>query len=123
MPTAPVPAYPSSTRAPSIRGASTLNSVSLSLSEVGRRPSQSGASSFLPFSDPAITLMKSPAASHQSGDLYQSESLFPRFQHFCEDGRRRRCRLDPRLGLALRAIENHPVADEIDRPERRHAGL
>ncbi len=49
MPTAPVPAKPSSTRASPTRAASTLNSVSRSLSEVGRRPSQSGVASLPAF--------------------------------------------------------------------------
>src|SRR5207248_7079911 len=49
------PAYPSSTRAPAIRGARMLNSVSRSLSDVGRRPSHVGGSRRLPFRAPAIT--------------------------------------------------------------------
>ena len=48
-PIAPVPANTSSTRAPGTRGARMLNSVSRSLSEVGRRPSHVGAFSVRPF--------------------------------------------------------------------------
>src|SRR4026207_2550312 len=54
-PSAPVPAYPSSTRAPTMRGARILNSVSRNLSDVGRTPSHFGVFSRRPLNSPAMT--------------------------------------------------------------------
>src|SRR4029453_5894315 len=58
MPMAPVPAYPSRNHAPSIRGASTLKSVSRSLSDVGPSPSHAGVCSVRPLCAPAMTRIK-----------------------------------------------------------------
>src|SRR5687768_16806817 len=87
MPTAPVPAYPSATRAPLMRGARTLNSVSRSLSEVGRSPSHVGGFRRLPFSRPAITRMRGPGRrvrAAASSDLDEPKLILPPFLHEAE---------------------------------------
>src|SRR5687768_16801811 len=75
MPTAPVPAYPSSTRAPWMRGARMLKSVSRSLSEVGRSPSHVGAFRRRPLNVPAMILTSFVVTA--SADLDQPELLRP----------------------------------------------
>src|SRR5476649_2631012 len=135
MPTAPVPAKPSSTVAPAIRGARMLNSVSRSLSDVGRSPSHVGAFSRRPFNEPAITRIRfarlkgsrsygpAPPAPHASSNLDELEALFPARQelvHARGVGQRLR---KPARGLLLRRVQHLAIADEIDHPERRQAGL
>src|SRR4029453_12154877 len=75
IPTAPVPANPSSTRAPSILGARMLNNVSRSLSDVGRNPSQVGAFRRRPLRRPAI--MRTAASTPKSQLPTPNHSQFP----------------------------------------------
>src|SRR5580765_2041590 len=126
-----------------MRGARTLNSVSRSLSDVGRPPSQVGESRRRPFRVPAITRIESDylvmrrfgdispdrSPSHQfaeltdSLDLYQPESLLPALEHLRQRLSRRRGGFEPRVRFDFRAIEDRAIANEIDRSERRHARL
>src|SRR5689334_5135485 len=80
MPTAPVPANPSSTRLPLIRGASTLKSVSRSRSDVGRKPSHVGESSRRPFNVPPTILIQFRLALLLP-DPHQPEPLLPARAH------------------------------------------
>src|SRR5262245_61912270 len=98
MPTAPVPAYASSTRAPAIRGARMLKIVPRSLSDVGLSPSHVGAFSWRPFSDPAMTRIR---LTH----LDQPEPRLPVLNEALDCRRRRRGRIDPLRGLVLRQVQ------------------
>ena len=77
MPTAPVPAKTSSTRAPASRPCSTLNSVSRSLSDVGRRPGQVGASRRRPFSVPAMMRRRPPSTEWTGGTAARPPAAAP----------------------------------------------
>src|SRR5476649_2202735 len=124
MPTAPVPAKPSSTVAPAIRGARMLNSVSRSLSDVGRSPSHVGALRRRPFSDPAMTRNRLPDHQiTQLPDLDEAEALFPARQELVHARRVGQRLREPARGLLLRRVQHVAIADEIDHPERRQAGL
>src|SRR3954469_16323001 len=119
IPTAPVPANPSRRRLPSMRGASTLNNVSRSRSDVGRSPSQVGECSRRPLSVPPTILIRRGF----SPDAHQPESLFPVGSH--EAGQRggllRIVEGDDRF--AARRLHDLVIANEIAEPERRHTGL
>src|SRR6266508_4647359 len=121
-----------------MRGARMLNSVSRSLSDVGRSPSHVGAFSRRPLSDPAITRIAyarlKPSRSdsrdlpdlpdpHDLPDLYELEPLRPVREQPADRRRRRPRLLEPPRRLALRDFEQLVVAHEIDHAERRHARL
>src|SRR5471030_1725367 len=109
-----------------------LNSVSRSLSDVGRTPSHVGAFRRLPLSVPAITRIDdarlkpsryTPPAPPDLPDLNQLESLLPARQQLVHTRGVRHRRGEPARRLALRGIQHVAVADEIDHPKGRHAGL
>src|SRR5438445_7255380 len=153
MPSAPVPANPSSTRALAMRGARMLNSVSRSLSDVGLSPSHVGAFRRRPFNDPAITRIIAarlkpsrytsrslpdppdqpdppdppdqldPSDPPDLPDLNELEALLPAGQQLVDAGGARRERLKPARRLALRRVQHVAVTHEIDHAECRDAGL
>src|SRR6185503_10900384 len=76
MPTAPEPAHKSKNRAFSIRGASTLKSVSRRRSDVGRTCSEGGLFRFRPRYFPAITrIVRSLTHSRQAKPLIALNAL------------------------------------------------
>src|SRR6187397_988625 len=107
MPSAPVPAKASRTRAPWIRGMRTLNSVSRSLSDVGRNPSHAGDFSRRPFSDPAMMRMLG------SSDLDQFESRLPVLEQARHRRRRGGLGFEPLIRFALRELEHRMVPHQI----------
>ena len=74
-PTAPVPAQPSSTRAPSTAGPRMPKRVSRRRSEVGRRPSQRGVNSRRPLRVPAMIRMFAPRLRRLHGDGSPRQAL------------------------------------------------
>src|SRR5262245_36928022 len=115
MPTAPVPAYPSITRAPSTRGATMLNSVSRSLSDVGLSPSHVGASSRRPLYEPAITRMSGRAALPY---FNQFELRLPAVEQAGDCARARHGRGEPGRRFVLRDLQHLAIAREIHDAER-----
>ena len=63
-PSAPVPAKPSSTRAPGTRAATTLNNVSRNLSDVGRSPAHVGVTSRRPLNTRSTEFLIRPRKTH-----------------------------------------------------------
>src|SRR6185503_10989206 len=117
IPTAPVPANPSRTRAPSMLGARMLNNVSRSLSDVGRNPSQAGALRRRPFRRPAIIRMAA------SPDFDQSELLVPLL---CEERVQLRCErpaLHERPRLMMGQLHDVAIANEIAGAQLRKSRL
>src|SRR5438309_12048126 len=123
-----------------MRGARMLNSVSRSLSDVGRSPSQVGAFSRRPFSDPAMTrisLPDLPAPPDLPGPLAlpdlpappdlphldQLEALLPVNDQFLHGAGRRDRSIEPARSFRMRRRQEIAIADEIDQAKRRHAGL
>src|SRR5262245_20374960 len=98
-----------------------LNSVSRSLSDVGRKPSREGDLSCRPLYAPAITRMNAIGSS--SSDLDETKPLLPGLEQLFHGGCARRLGLQPRTRFPLRQLDDLPVPDEIDQPERRHPGL
>src|SRR5262245_47725586 len=109
-----------------MRGARILNSVSRTLSDVGRRPSHLGVLSRRPFNEPAITRISyptSPTAPPPLSDLDQLEPLLPVRQQLVDRAGRRHGPIEPSRRFHLRPFEHIAIAKEIDQPEGRHAGL
>src|SRR3954464_1856182 len=119
IPTAPVPANPSRTRLPSMRGASTLNNVSRSRSDVGRSPSHVGDCSRRPLSVPPTILIRRVPLP----DAHQPEPLFPLGPY--EAGQRGRLLriVEGDDRFAPRRLHDLVIAYEIAEAERRHTGL
>src|SRR5688500_18104524 len=76
-PSAPVPAKPSSTRAPSMRGASTLKSVSRRRSEVGRSPAHEGDARRRPLRCPAM--IRTLARLRLGGDKHEGSASLEQY--------------------------------------------
>src|SRR5258705_13116986 len=136
MPTAPVPANPSSTRAPSTRGVRILNSVSRSLSDVGRRPSHVGALRRRPLNRPAITRIacepRRPAgwraqrafvAIPPLSNLYQPELLLPALLHELQELARQPALVHERPRLAVRGLHDVAVPHQVARAQLRQPRL
>src|SRR5262249_24535941 len=108
-PTAPVPANPSRNRAPSMRGANALKSVSRTLSDDGRRPSHVGASSRRPLSVPAMILIV-------LSDSDQTESAFPAAGRCSQDWIGGSRFFEPAAGFFSGLFHQRVIADEVADP-------
>src|SRR6476646_11069969 len=101
-----------------------LNSVSRSLSDVGRTPSQVGAFSRRPFNVPAITRNQLPNDQiTQLPDLHEPESLFPSGDQAFDAGGVGKRRAEPPRRFLLRGIEHLAIADQINHAKGRQARL
>src|SRR5687767_13541913 len=120
MPTAPEPAQRSRKRAPSMRGAITLKSVSRKRSEVGRTCNAGGLFRFRPRNFPAITLI----ATEPLANCRQSESRIA--LHLLNHPfrfHRTFSLLQVKFGLLTRLLQNQLVANEITHAKLRQPGL
>src|SRR5262245_48693604 len=122
MPTAPVPAKRSSTRAPAMAGPSTSNRVTRTRSAVGRVARPRGARSRRPRSCPPMMRMGGLA------DRRQLEAFAPaRDERFAQRAMLReskpRVPSDQLLGVVTRLLEEPGVGHETARPELGHARL